>query len=603
MGSRMKEDEKNEKIIRGLSKLSANRRCINCNSQGTQYVCTNFATFICINCSGIHREFTHRVKSISMATFTTQEITALQEGGNEIDCLKLVQFDNLLAVDCMLYYSRLSHDIDKLRDFIKHIYVDQRFVGERNADKPPVVKVERESSVQERSLGPPYDSKQSPRKDKAAASVNRTSSNISDTHKEAAGSTSRAVKEDPPVAVPPLRILEPPKLDPPGTPKTPTPVAPVQSTKTESNTKDTSTQNPPEVKLVSSISLIDFDSDPEPVPKRETPPTSNQNRDVGWASFDTQRPSFAAAPSSSANNLETSLVHQPASRPVPGTTYSQMSIQNNTPHQNNVSLFPTVQRSNPQLNGLPSVGPNIQPWGQTVAPNIHTTIIMPSHASLSRPQQFMDGPGALPMGVTPLQTTTSPAAPSGGRSALPEDLFSMVYAQPPAQMPGWHPAARIQMGYTMQFHTPSPAQIFAQPTQSTNPFDIGNGPKLAHASTFPSMSSMQGALPSSGTGNPNAYSRPNNMDSFGTQWAPQPYQPSYPVASHPSQYSAQPHTNNMVQKVPSNAYYPGNQVPGGYGTVNGGYGLSGMNPQQLTFRNPQPGNSGMYPSVGGNPFA
>lgn len=35
----------------------------------------------------------------------------------------------------------------------------------------------------------------------------------------------------------------------------------------------------------------------------------------------------------------------------------------------------------------------------------------------------------------------------------------MVYAQPPAQMPGWHPAARIQMGYTMQFHTPSVCAI------------------------------------------------------------------------------------------------------------------------------------------------
>lgn len=42
---------------------------------------------------------------------------------------------------------------------------------------------------------------------------------------------------------------------------------------------------------------------------------------------------------------------------------------------------------------------------------------------------------------------------------------------------------------------------------------------------------------------------------------------------------------------------------GGYSTVNGGYGLSGMNPQQLSFRNPQSGNAGMYPSVGGNPFA
>lgn len=32
MANRMKEDEKNEKIIRGLLKLPANRRCMNCNS-------------------------------------------------------------------------------------------------------------------------------------------------------------------------------------------------------------------------------------------------------------------------------------------------------------------------------------------------------------------------------------------------------------------------------------------------------------------------------------------------------------------------------------------------------------------------------------------
>jgi len=32
MASRMKEDERNEKVIRGLLKLPANRRCINCNN-------------------------------------------------------------------------------------------------------------------------------------------------------------------------------------------------------------------------------------------------------------------------------------------------------------------------------------------------------------------------------------------------------------------------------------------------------------------------------------------------------------------------------------------------------------------------------------------
>ncbi|KAJ0709972.1 putative Arf GTPase activating protein [Helianthus annuus] len=168
MGSRLKEDERNERAIRNLLKLPENRRCINCNSllwdvgewesgvlwslefgitafmglslimvskgknkvtmrsfcdamllkgewlsarmeslgscineevflqldqsgtwktfeiKGPQYVCTSFWTFVCTTCSGIHREFTHRVKSVSMAKFTTQEVSALQGGGNAV---------------------------------------------------------------------------------------------------------------------------------------------------------------------------------------------------------------------------------------------------------------------------------------------------------------------------------------------------------------------------------------------------------------------------------------------------------------------------------------------------------------------------------------
>jgi hypothetical protein len=134
-----------------------------------------------------------------------------------------------------------------------------------------------------------------------------------------------------------------------------------QSIKTETNIKETSIQKPPEVKLVSSISLIDFDSDPEPVTSQKAPPASNQNKDVGWASFDTQRPSFVAVPSSRTTNLEISQVHQPAPGPVPVTTHPKASsIQNNNAHQSNVSLFPIVQRSNHQFNGPPAVGATIQ---------------------------------------------------------------------------------------------------------------------------------------------------------------------------------------------------------------------------------------------------
>ncbi|XP_022157559.1 probable ADP-ribosylation factor GTPase-activating protein AGD14 [Momordica charantia] len=161
MASRVKEDEKNERIIRGLLKLQENRRCINCNSLGPQYVCTNFWTFVCTTCSGIHREFTHRVKSISMAKFTSQEVSALQEGGNQR--AKDIYFKEL---DPQRHSFPDSSNVMRLRDFIKHVYVDRRYSGDRNFDKPPRGKTgEKEESYETRrtdtyqggSRSPPYE--------------------------------------------------------------------------------------------------------------------------------------------------------------------------------------------------------------------------------------------------------------------------------------------------------------------------------------------------------------------------------------------------------------------------------------------------------------
>lgn len=132
MASRMKEDERNEKIIRSLLKLPPNRKCINCNSLGPQYVCTNFWTFVCTTCSGIHREFTHRVKSVSMAKFTSQEVTSLQQGGNQK--AKEIYFKDF---DPQRHPLPDSSNVERLRDFIKHVYVDKRYSGDRGGDRPP----------------------------------------------------------------------------------------------------------------------------------------------------------------------------------------------------------------------------------------------------------------------------------------------------------------------------------------------------------------------------------------------------------------------------------------------------------------------------------
>ncbi|OMO69939.1 Arf GTPase activating protein [Corchorus capsularis] len=160
MGSR-KEEERNEKIIRGLMKLPPNRRCINCNSLGPQYVCTNFWTFVCMTCSGIHREFTHRVKSVSMSKFTSQEVEALQNGGNQ-------RARDIFLKDWDLQRQRLpdSSNADKIRDFIKNVYVDRKYAGGKSSDKPPrdmqsvrnhEDEMRRASSYHSYSQSPPYD--------------------------------------------------------------------------------------------------------------------------------------------------------------------------------------------------------------------------------------------------------------------------------------------------------------------------------------------------------------------------------------------------------------------------------------------------------------
>ncbi|PPD79499.1 hypothetical protein GOBAR_DD23560 [Gossypium barbadense] len=128
---KLKEDEKIEKSIRALLKLPENKRCINCNLLGPQYVCTTFSTFVCTTCSGIHREFTHRVKSVSMAKFTEEEENALREGGNER--ARQIYFK---AWDPQRNSYPDASDLHMLRKFIKHVYVDRRYTGERSERLP-----------------------------------------------------------------------------------------------------------------------------------------------------------------------------------------------------------------------------------------------------------------------------------------------------------------------------------------------------------------------------------------------------------------------------------------------------------------------------------
>ncbi|XP_065225463.1 arf-GAP domain and FG repeat-containing protein 1 isoform X1 [Planococcus citri] len=83
--NRNKLDEYHLKILRELLTYPANKYCFDCHQRGPTYVNITIGSFVCTRCSGMLRGLTppHRVKSITMATFTPEEIDIMKSRGNE----------------------------------------------------------------------------------------------------------------------------------------------------------------------------------------------------------------------------------------------------------------------------------------------------------------------------------------------------------------------------------------------------------------------------------------------------------------------------------------------------------------------------------------
>ncbi|XP_068441226.1 arf-GAP domain and FG repeat-containing protein 1a isoform X2 [Clinocottus analis] len=88
--AKRKQEEKHLKMLREMTSLPPNRKCFDCDQRGPTYANMTLGSFVCTSCSGILRGLNppHRVKSISMTTFTQQEIEFLQKHGNEV-CKRL----------------------------------------------------------------------------------------------------------------------------------------------------------------------------------------------------------------------------------------------------------------------------------------------------------------------------------------------------------------------------------------------------------------------------------------------------------------------------------------------------------------------------------
>ncbi|RDY08319.1 Arf-GAP domain and FG repeat-containing protein 1 [Mucuna pruriens] len=670
MASRLKEDEKNERVIRGLLKLQHNRRCINCNSLGPQYVCTNFWTFVCINCSGIHREFTHRVKSVSMAKFTSQEVSALQEGGNQR--AKEIYFKEWDAQRHSFPDSSIvgASNVDRLRDFIKHVYVDRRFTSEKTNEKPPRVKAgDKDDFYQGGSKSPPYedayerrysdrsspggrspgydqesrqygDYKRSPGRPPILNDWRREDRRISDgDYKVESQSPERAKDADsssPPVVRPvrdilgenvvPLRISEPPK---------PNSGRPADSSALTQRTASSSSlasgnENPVDVKLETTKSLIDFDDDPElpvapsippaqqtTVPQPVVQPANSSNDN--WASFDVA-PGAKSTPSpSNLSPLESVLsqLSMPASLPaqvsgVQGSIpASSLTSTSGAASVSGFSAFPPSNASVPSP-GLTSVLPlnNAGQWAslqqqQTLFPaavsqsttqqftpplggaannqlwNVHSVPTVQGHPSTPMPHHASKPANEATSSVLSQPPVLEVAS---GRKELPalwlmQDLFTVKYPSFPAPVRGWQMGVPHGMGISMQYNNVVPVPSFPQSSKSTNPFDVSSEPTPNQAPTFPSMSSLQGALPSvppAGAVHPSGMGYPTHA------WTPPPPSSFLPVlptqaqihasALGPRAYMGQQMPTNMPMAMPR-------QEVGYFGNQGAVFGLSSQDQQ------------------------
>ncbi|KAF9937920.1 ArfGAP with FG repeats 1, partial [Modicella reniformis] len=119
-------------ILAGLLKLPENKKCFDCPSKVNVYANLFNHTFICEKCSGLHRELNHRVKSISASTFTPEEVSSLQKGGNGV-----AKGIWLATWSWREYPEPDAHEVDEVRQFMRAKYVKKQWYRDSNGNTAP----------------------------------------------------------------------------------------------------------------------------------------------------------------------------------------------------------------------------------------------------------------------------------------------------------------------------------------------------------------------------------------------------------------------------------------------------------------------------------
>ncbi|XP_064184971.1 arf-GAP domain and FG repeat-containing protein 2 isoform X5 [Anguilla rostrata] len=121
--------------VRELAQSGVNKHCFECSQPGVTYIDITVGCFVCTSCSGMLRGLNppHRVKSISMTTFSQQEVEFLQNHGNEVG-----KRTWLCAFDPKTDGCFDARDAQRLKEFLQDKYEKKKWHISKNKNRREV---------------------------------------------------------------------------------------------------------------------------------------------------------------------------------------------------------------------------------------------------------------------------------------------------------------------------------------------------------------------------------------------------------------------------------------------------------------------------------
>ena len=129
-------DKKQKQIINKLLKKPENKLCADCKNSPPSWASINLGVFICIKCSGVHRELgTHisKIKSVNLDIWSDDILE------------KFKKIDNKISNDYWEYnlkkdeFNQMRNNPYKIMEFIRNKYEYKKYIN--NNDIPPIDRI------------------------------------------------------------------------------------------------------------------------------------------------------------------------------------------------------------------------------------------------------------------------------------------------------------------------------------------------------------------------------------------------------------------------------------------------------------------------------